>query len=307
MLRRWLLYLAALTGLIIFYWAYREWFSWLALLGVLCLPVAVLLMSLPAMLSTKLSVQCPAYLSLGDKQKVSFSVKSRLVSPPLSGRVRVKRMTTGETWLLKEGKYLPTKHCGELRCYPEKSRVYDYLGLFFLRVQKKAGVSVVVRPEAQKIDRIPRLERYVSVSWRPKPGGGFAENHDLRLYRQGDSLTQIHWKLSAKTGKYIVREALEPGKSRVLLEMILRGTPEELDSKFGKLMGMSRYLLEQQLSHELRVLTGNGVQCLAVSNQTELETAIDTLLGMPPAPQGEKLESVPASWQYTVGGDGDDA
>ncbi len=307
MLRRWLLYLAVLTGLIIFYWAYREWFSWLALLGVLCLPVAVLLMSLPAMLSTKLSIECPAYLSIGDKHKVSFSVKSRLVSPPFSGRIRVKRVTTGETWLLKEGKHLPTKHCGELRCYPEKSRVYDYLGLFFLRVQKNAGVSVVVRPVVQKIDRVPRLERYVSVSWRPKPGGGFAENHDLRLYRPGDNLTQIHWKLSAKTGKYIVREPLEPGKSRVLLEMILRGAPEELDNKFGKLMGMSQYLLEQGLTHELRVLTGSGVQCLIVSNRTELETAIDTLLKMPPAPQGAKLERVSASWQYMVGGDGDDA
>lgn len=307
MLRRWLFYLAALTGLIVFYWAYREWFSWLALLGVLCLPVAVLLMSLPAMLSAKITVACPAYLMVGDKHKVSFSVKSKLVSPPFTGRIRVKRVTTGETWLLKEGKYLPTKHCGALRCYPEKSRVYDYLGLFFLRVQKNAGVSVVVRPIPQKIDRIPRLERYVSVSWRPKPGGGFAENHDLRLYRPGDNLTQIHWKLSAKTGKLIVREPLEPGKSRVLLEMILRGAPEELDSKFGKLMGMSQYLLEQGLNHELRVLTGSGIECLTVSNQKELEAAIDTLLQMSPAPRGVKLESVPASWQYRVGGDGDDA
>ena len=307
MIRRWIIYLASLIGMTVFYWAYQEWFSWLALVGVICLPVASLLMSLPAMLQMRLSVDGPAYLSVDAPQKAVFAARSRLPAPPYRGAIRVRRVTTGEVGLLKEGRTLPTEHCGQLLCRPEKAKVYDYLGLFFLKAQKKNQTSIIVRPRAIQVDTLPQLERYMSSSWRPKPGGGFSENHELRLYRPGDNLNQIHWKLSVKTGKYIIREPMEPEKNRVLLEMELRGTPEELDRKFGKLLGISTHLLQSGLKHELRVLTGKGIQCLFVSSETELQKAVDSLLSMPPAGPDAHMEQICASWQYRIGGDADEA
>lgn len=307
MVRRWILYLAVLAGLTVFNWAYQAWFSWLVLQGVLYLPVVSLVMSLPAMLLTKLWVAGPSYLPQETEQKAWISANGALPAPPYSGRIRVTRTTTGETWLLKAGNPLPTEHCGQLQCRAVRGRIYDYLGLFFLPVKQKGMTSVIVRPKEKKLERFPQLERYISTAWRPKPGGGFAENHELRLYRPGDNLTQIHWKLSAKTGKYIVREALEPVSGRVLLEMELRGDAAALDQKFGKLLGISSYLLRLGLRHELRVLTGNGVQCLVVSGKEQQAAAVDMLLSMPPAAPETELETIAAAWQYRIGGGDDEA
>ena len=55
MIRRWCLYLAVMLGLIVFYIAYQKWMAWLLLLAVLWLPAFSLLVSLPAMLTVRLS------------------------------------------------------------------------------------------------------------------------------------------------------------------------------------------------------------------------------------------------------------
>lgn len=307
MVRRWILYLAVVTGMAVFYWAYQEWFSWFALIGVLCLPVAALLMSLPAMLSLKLRVRCPAFLPVGASQPLELDIRCPIPAPAVRCRIRVTRTTTGESWLLKQGQELPAEHCGQLVCRTEKARVYDYLGLFRLKIQKKPAASVIVRPQPVPMQALPELERYAATAWRPKAGGGFSENHELRLYRPGDNLNQVHWKLSAKMGKYIVREAMEPEKGRVLLEMELRGTPEELDRKFGKLLWLSGHLLQRGMRHELRVLTGKGIRCLAVTDEKDLEKAMDTLLSAPAAAGDTRMEPIAACWQYRIGGGEDEA
>lgn len=306
MLRRWILYLAVASGCMVFYWAYQEWASWFILLGILCLPVAALLMSLPAMINLRLTANCPAFVQMGVPQPLGYTVYSRLPVPPSTCRLRVRRTTTGESWVLKNGDMLPTQHCGQLICRLEKARVYDYLGLFWLKVQRKPAISVIVRPVPIAMQAFPELERHTSAAWRPKPGGGFSENHELRLYRPGDNLNQIHWKLSAKTGKYIIREPMEQEKSRLLLEMELRGSPEELDRKYGRLLWLSNFLLQKGLRHELRVLTGKGIQHISIADTRDLEKAIDMLLCQNTAPEGAQMEPMAASWQYRIGGGEDE-
>ena len=277
------------------------------LVGVLCLPVASLILSLPAMLSVKIKAQCPLPVAMGDQEKLRLASFCRLPVPPVHGRLRVRRITTGQQWKLKPGSILPADHCGMLLCRPEKVRVYDYLGLFSLRVCRTQPMSVIIRPEPVEVSYLPDLQRYLARSWRPKPGGGFAENHELRLYRPGDSLNQVHWKLSAKTGKYIIREAMVPENSRILLSMALRGTPEELDRKFGRLLWLSRQLLDKQLRHEICALTGSGTVTLPVTDETDLNKAMDTLLSQPPAPADAQWSELHAAWQYRIGGGEDDA
>lgn len=302
MIRRWLLYLAVVTGCIAFYWAYQQWFAWFALVGVLCLPVAALILSLPAMLSVKLTVSCPLPIRMGSREVPVLAASCPLPTPPIRGKIRVKRIITGHQWKLKPGYYLPADHCGMLLCRPDKARVYDYLGLFSLRIRQTEALPVVIRPEPVEIRYLPDLQRYLARAWRPKPGGGFAENHEMRLYRPGDSLNQVHWKLSAKTGKFIIREAMVPEKSRILLSMTLRGTPEELDRKFGRLLWLSRDLLDKQLRHEICALTGNGTLTLPVTDAAELDKVMDMLLSQPPAPENAQWSEVHAAWQYRIGG-----
>ena len=65
-------------------------------------------------------------------------------------------------------------------------------------------------PEVPAHPRHPDLDRYIARAWKPKSGGVCRRNHELRLYRPGDSLNQVHWKLTAKTGKWMIRQPMEP-------------------------------------------------------------------------------------------------
>lgn len=297
----------SLSGCVVFYLAYRQWFAWFALICVLCLPIVALLTSLPAMLKLKLKAKYPPFISVGAQQAVRFVPACRFPIPPCRYRLRVTRTISGEDWLLKEGNLFPTEHCGKLLCKLEKAKVYDYLGLFWLRIQKKSAKPLVVRPVPVPMQYVPNLEQFAASSWRPKPGGGFSEHHEMRQYVPGDKLNQVHWKLTAKTGEIIVREPMEPERNRVLIEMELRGTPDQLDQKFGQLLWLSDHLLQMGMKHELRVLTGDGIQSRSVESTEDLEAAVDDLLGQKMAAADRAMEAVAAAWCCRIGGGEDEA
>lgn len=307
MIKRWLIYLATLLGSILFYWAHHGWLAWLLLLFVLTLPLFSLLVSLPAMLTVRVGVRCAGILQMGEAETPALTVRCKLPAPPVRGRIRVKRTLSGESRLLKPGGQLPTGHCGQLLCSPERVSVYDYLGLFRLTVHRRQRAAAVVRPQSLAMTPPAQLDRWAARSWKPKPGGGFSENHELRLYRPGDSLNQVHWKLTAKTGKLMIREAMEPLQGLVLLCITVQGSDEELDRKFGRLHWMGNYLLQQELRYELRALTGQGQLAIPVSCEHDLICAIDRLLSMPAAAESAEMNTEPAAWQLHIGGDADEA
>jgi uncharacterized protein (DUF58 family) len=148
------------------------------------------------------------------------------------------------------------------------------------------------------------LDQPIPKAWRPKPGGGYAENHELRLYRPGDNIQQIHWKLSSKTGKLILREPMEPIQGLFLLRLDLNGSPEVLDRKLGRLLWLGNQLLERELPFRIQALTGKGILNLPVSREAQLLRALDRLLLSCPAVEGSLLDRPElADWQYFIGGD----
>lgn len=302
-----LLYLAVLEGCLVFFVAYREWFSWLALVAVLCLPWFSLLLSLPAMLSAKICLQSPTQLQAGVPVKPALSVRCFLPAPPVRCRLSVRHCITGQHDKYKPGQSIPTDHCGVLEIRLKRLWVYDYLGLLRLPRRAKAIHRLTILPHPIEISKPPSLERYLAGAWRPKHGGGFAENHDLRLYRPGDDLRQIHWKLAAKTGKLIFREPIEPMRGKVLLTMTLSGDPDTIDKKAGRLLWMSRYLLENGLHHEIHCLTGRGTEVCTVSDETSLLHGLSSLLGSPKTHEDSTPETADAAWQYHIGGGDDEA
>lgn len=300
-------YLSVLMGCGVFYIAYGEWFSWLTLLIVLGLPWLSLLLSLPAIVSFRMEADGASALPMGAEGDVWLLGSSGLPLPPFKGKLRLRRCITGESRRYKPMAGLPTEHCGGLAVTVEKARVCDYLGLFAFPAKTGGQKTVIVRPIPIPVPESPDLKRYIARSWRPKFGGGFAENHELRLYRPGDSLNQVHWKLSAKTGKLTLREPMVPQRGLVLLTMTLRGTPEELDRKFGRLLWLGNYLLEQNIPFEIRTLTADGVCSIPVGDEPALNKAIDILLCSGAAKQGSIRDRFyAASWQYHIGGDTDE-
>ena len=302
-----LLYLTALSGCWIFYIAYGEWFSWLALVLMLALPWASLLLSLPVMLTFRVRLEGAGKLPMGAPGQLWLQGGSPLPMPAFRGRIRLRRCFTGEGSWYDSSSGLPTAHCGGYVATGEKVDICDYLGLFALPVKCREPRKILIRPQPVPIRDLPGLDKFLARSWRPKFGGGFAENHELRLYRPGDNLNQVHWKLTAKTGKWMLREPMEPQRGLILVTMDVNGTPEELDRKFGRLLWLGQHLLEKGLPFRLRVLTGQGIQSVDIPDEGALQRQIDELLCAPAAASGSAGEgTVAASWQYHIGGDVDE-
>jgi len=300
-------YLAVAAGCFVFYICYQEWFSWLLLLGVLGLPWLSLLLSLPGMVTFRVRTSAEGHVMLGTDVPLRLMGSSGYPVPPFRGQTQVDRALTGESWTFRYAVKLPTEVCGALTITAQKVFVYDYLGLFRFPVRKLERQKILVRPYPVALPTPPDLERYLAKAWKPKPGGGYAENHELRLYRPGDSLNQVHWKLTAKTGKPIIREAMEPQRGRILLTIDVCGTGEELNRKFGRLLWLGKYLLSRELSFEIHGLTGAGLLCHGVSNEQELQKAMDMLLGAAPVTEGTlRDQQIAAFWRFHVGGEPDE-
>ena len=312
MIKRWCAYLALLLGMTVLYLAHQQWLTWFLLVAVVAAPVLSLALSLPAMLTTRMDAVCPHISDVLTNEVLRIRVKGALPVPMYRCRLIVERTVTGQKWYLRPGdvkasNQLPAAHCGKLICKLQRCRVYDYLGLFWIRIRRKTDAEVTVRPVPVPVKVPQALEQRLAQSWRPKFGGGFSENHELRLYRPGDSLKQIHWKLSAKTGKLITREAMEPLPGRYILSMDIRGEETVLDRKFGRLLWMGNFLLERQIHFEIFMLTGDGVQHLSVTDQAELLKALDAFLGMSPAEEGSIVTQLPTcQWHYHIGGESDE-
>ena len=301
-------YLVAVLGCWIFYIAYGEWLAWMILTFVLGLPWLSLALSLPAMVRLGLSPSGPDSIPLGQRGNLMILGSCPFPMPPFRGNLRLTGCMDGAKSTYQPDAGLTAAHCGGLVAAVEKARVYDYLGLFSLRVRKTSEKTILIRPEPLALEIPEDLRQYTARAWRPKFGGGFGENHELRLYRPGDSLNQVHWKLSAKTGKLILREPMEPERGLMLLTMTLRGTAEETDRKFGRLLWLGSHLLDRGLAFEIRALTGLGLQSFPVKEEQDLRKAVDSLLCTPMAREGSiRDHSFAASWQHHIGGDADEA
>lgn len=288
---------------IVFYWAYREWLSWLLLMAAVSLPWLSLLLSLPAIFTCRIQLKAPEAVTLGQEAWAACLGAGPLPLPRFRGKLAVRNPFTDKKITLPSGGKLPTEHCGSLMLKPKRVWMQDYMGLFRLPVGSKACANVLVRPVPVEMPEIPDLKRYLVNAWRPKAGGGFSENHELRQYRPGDNLRQIHWKLSAKTGQFILREPMEALRGVAVVSLELSGTPEMLDRKLGQLLWVSGYLLNKEVAHQIHCFTGNGMEVFSVTREEELTGAVDALLTAPLAQPEAAPEYGPASWRCHIGGD----
>lgn len=288
MLGRRIAYGTVLACCFLFYCFFEEWFAWILLLTVAVLPLFSLAVSIAPMLTAKWTFCCPERVQVGVPARIAPELDCPLPAPPVRCKVKLQNRLTGERFVGEPGEHVPTEHCGLVSVTCHKPYIYDYLGLFRRKLKNQSQCQLYVwpRPLAQEL---PAAVAQKTVSlWRPKPGGGFSENHDLRLYRPGDDLRNIHWKMAAKTGKLIYREAMEPVRRQLQLVLTLSGSPAQLDRKLGRLLYLSTRLLERELSHEVVCHVENGCLTLPVTDKASQEAMMDALLAVP-ATQGEAV------------------
>ena len=288
-------YLTAVFGCLILYMFYTQWMTWVLLWWLIVLPVLSLLLSLPAMITAKFTVQCPKDVPMDGKASVRLQAQCRFPAPPVTYRQQVRHCITGNI-----ENQIHTNHCGTLEIRMEKLRVYDYLGLFSYRVKDIPSGLITVTPNPVELTRLPGQDP-VAGTLIPKRGGGFSEEHELREYLPGDDLRQIHWKLSAKTGKTVVRQPMEQNSGAMVLTLLLRGTPRELDTQLGRLLWLSGALLAQGQKHRVSLLSGRGLEEFTVSDKESLQTMLYAALSAPQA-SPEAVRAEVEGQPFVIGG-----
>ncbi|MBR6626474.1 MAG: DUF58 domain-containing protein [Lachnospiraceae bacterium] len=118
---------------------------------------------------------------------------------------------------------LVLRDAGTYEITMKKIRIYDRLGLFYLTKKMNGRAQVTVLPDLFPVNirltdavrsYIGDAEIYDSI----KSGDDAGEILQLRPFRDGDKLKNIHWKLSAKADELIVKEnSLPKACSTVLL------------------------------------------------------------------------------------------
>ena len=301
------IYTLSLAGCVVFYGAYQKWFSWIVLLAMLLLPWFSLLLSLRAMLSMKPKLNLPERIRQGTDADVRLDLRCHGIRPPFRCKIRLIKPNTGENRIVREGQPLPTEHIGGLILRTERAGIFDYLGLFRRSLRKSPACIVRVMPATAELPIPEEITRVLARAWKPKHGGGYAENHEIRPYQPGDALNLVHWKLSEKADELMLREPMEPDQGMMLLTMDMNGSPDELDRKFSRLLCYGNYLLTHGVVFRVLTLTGNGLESWFIREPSELNACVDALLCAPFAPSGtirERKHRVP--WQYHIGGEPDE-
>ena len=296
-------YLLATALSLVIYLLHKQWLSWLVLITVVLLPAVSLLISLPAMLTAKAQLKYPTRVRLGMPAKVTLVTKCPFPLAKVDCRLRLQNTLSGERYVGTPGEYIPTEHCGVMEIVCDRLWVWDCLGLFRRKLKTAEPGQVYIEPKPVA-GELPELAgNRQAALWVPKPGGGFSENHELRLYRPGDDLRNIHWKLSRKTGKLIYREAMEPAQKQMALVLTLSGDADELDRKLGVLLDASNRLLTQQKHHRVHCCSGSGIRVLDITDPESQQAAMDALLRSTPT-VGEWIpQDGDADLRCLIGGD----
>jgi len=255
------IYVLALAASFMFFVLYPPWISsFIFVLAILLAPID-LIVSLPGMLTKNMMMFVPPVL-----EKDTYAVLKLITTHVKSYPVRciiVKMHLSGDDF---SAKY-------KLRCPPEEDELREItidtsrsgvavfelkriwavslLGLFALPTAIDIKQSTLILPPPVKPSNTVALQRGVQL--RPKPGGGFSEEHDMRDYRHGDPIRSIHWKISAKYDKLIIREPLVPPPHSRLVHVIAWKNEAQRDLILGRLRWVSNYLLRRNMPFYLRL------------------------------------------------------
>ncbi len=173
--------------------------------------------------------------------------------------------------------------CGLVTVRLKQLIVWDFLRLFTGKITLKEDKTLALLPDFYEITLpFDQLPDYVGDSEefdKDKPGDDPSEIFQVREYREGDRLSSIHWKMSARTDELIVKDYSLPIKNDVLLFFDGRTQAGEkpLDDFLELGLAVSRSLIQAEVSHILVWVNKKSGQprWMPVRQEEELYTFIE--------------------------------
>lgn len=197
------------------------------------------------------------------------------------------------------------QHCGRVDLSVRRAYVCDLLGLFCLPVPVQNGVSssgsVYVLPELQsrtiQTDEAADLGLDSVTYSTEQAGNDPSEIFQLRDYREGDPRHSVHWKLSSRMNRLIVREFGLPLNASLhfLLELREGADPAAAEAMLGAVLAFSEYLMARKVTHSVSWIGDEGMlQTLSVTGPDALASVLHDLLALPAQERWSTLEQYAA-------------
>ena len=145
--------------------------------------------------------------------------------------------------------------CGQLQVRMAIVEVRDWFGLWRFPLSVSAERSVPVLPRLHEV-RIDLTETENWTASGQKNGGSRQKtgepDSEIREYVPGDPVRQIHWKLSAKTDRLLLREnELRRHGIALMLETALAAQPKDMDAAVEGLLSASYALAQAAFQHDV--------------------------------------------------------
>lgn len=282
-----------------------------AALAVLAASVLLPLGGILAAVTSQVQVEMdlPAGLQKGKEAGGEITVKNRTVLPVVRAELELElcntltrekmRLPLGVSLAPRERKVVPfaftSACCGQFRVFCEAVTVRDAFGLVTIR--RKAGLvkKRLVPPElfsmrVRLMGSETPLGEEDSIHLSRK-GQDWSEPFQLRDYLEGDSLKQIHWKLSQKLDRYIVTDPSQT-LDRALLVFWDRGTldkdvsPAVPDALAEAVASFCLAVIQEEIPYSVAWSQGDGGGC-QVRDVGTMEELYGIIPGMLHAPSGK--------------------
>ena len=289
MFKTWFFYATALIAAFVFFLVYKMWASWYILMLLLLVPVADFIMCRVSSEHLEFTSEVPSMINIGDKAALRIKVDGLGASLALVNfTATVTDKMTDTRSIVKYSVFdkgttkidIDTSHCGAFTYKITELKIYDLFGFFYVSCSADRTHEVFIRPVPCMPHFMPNSMGIRARLLRKSNQPG-AEIYDIRDYTQGDPVKTIHWKMSAKKDKLIVKEPLEEyaGHSRVLLKL----TPDrgEMDVHLGEMLFTSTYFIKHDITHKIRIIPPSKCEVgFEIENDRDLERAILAILRM---------------------------
>lgn len=198
--------------------------------------------------------------------KIQFENKKRFLGFTADLKYEIRNRFTGGTqksklhvWMMPQKGYeitdaMSCNYAGRMEVIVESFVVYDLFHLFYLKGLPCSDSGVIIYPQTENAKE---EEIFCCVEGFPKDlesktkGVDYSADYEIREYIPGDEWKNVHWKLTAKKEKIMVRERHTSGKQKINLLLPLSMDKEENNRLVGALYYLGQLFLEKEYPMEL--------------------------------------------------------
>lgn len=277
-----LIYLTALIISVLFFILYDGNISFMICAFTFLLPLISVILNLIARMFIKIQLEIETSCCTSDQSvPMKITITNNSVIPVPSAEITLSyKLETGKgeekmkictpvfpmnSQTLSAG--FSSKHYGMVKCRISSVRIYDFLRLSSFKISKRNcnrdPFEITVLPEALPLNNSVSAfneQGIDSSEFSPdKPGNDPSEIFGIKEYSDGDKLSRIHWKLTAKTDSLMVKEYSLPLVEccTIVTDLYIQpgraGREEIYDAELQLAYSLSAFLQNNDLRHSVAV------------------------------------------------------